>query len=127
MWTGAWARRTESSWPPARGRGTPRARRRIPFPRDFSVRVRRQTFAQFALFPHVHMPPAGSPIWFTSRTSFDGPVHTNGEYRFAFFPKFSDRLTSVSGTAWFNNNGSPVRLAGQRNRGAARRREAPGV
>src|SRR3972149_2397932 len=88
------------------GQVPPRARRRITFSRDFSVRVRRQTFAQFALFTHVHMTPAGSPIWFTSRTSFDGPVHTNGEYRFAFFPKFSDRLTSVSGTAWFNNNGS---------------------
>ncbi|KRT76390.1 MAG: hypothetical protein XU14_C0049G0012 [Armatimonadetes bacterium CSP1-3] len=109
------------------GQVPPRARRRITFSRDFSVRVRRQTFAQFALFTHVHMTPAGSPIWFTSRTSFDGPVHTNGEYRFAFFPKFSDRLTSVSGTAWFNNNGSPVRLAGNENVVAAVRRDAPVV
>src|SRR3990172_1893830 len=148
------------------GQVPPRARRRITFSRDFSVRVRRQTFAQFALFTHVHLTPPGSPIWFTSRTSFDGPVHTNreypfpffpnfsppvplpppgspiwspsrtsfdgpvhtnGEYRFAFFPKFSDRLTSVSGTAWFNNNGGPVRLAGNENVVAAVRRDAPVV
>ncbi|MBI3976176.1 MAG: DUF4900 domain-containing protein [Armatimonadetes bacterium] len=122
------------------GRTPPRARRRITFARDFSVRVRRQNFAQFALFTHVHTTPGGSAIWFTSRTSFDGPVHSNGEFRFAFFPKYgtpdpntpcdpgrisTTPLTSVSTTAWFNNNGSPVRRAANENVVSGVRRDAP--
>ena len=103
----------------------PRARRRVVLAQDFSVVVRRQTFAQFALFTHVHTTPGGSPIWFTSRTSFDGPVHTNGEYRFAFFPKFSDRLTSVSAWAWFNNRGSAVRQQANEHVVGGVRRDAP--
>jgi hypothetical protein len=107
------------------GSANPQGRRRLLFSGPFSVRVRRQTFSQFALFTHVHTTPAGGAIWFTSRTGFDGPVHTNGEFRFAFFPKFSDRLTSVSTQAWFNNNGSPVRLSANENVVSGVRRDAP--
>lgn len=125
---------TSDSWVP------PQARRRVTFSRDFSLRVRRQNFAQFALFTHVHTTPAGGAIWFTSRTSFDGPVHTNGEYRFAFFPKYgtpdsgspcntarvaSTPLTSVSTWAWFNNNASAVRLQANENVVGGVRRDAP--
>jgi hypothetical protein len=125
---------TSDSWVP------PAARRRVMFSRDFSLRVRRQNFARYALFTHVHTTPAGGAIWFTSRTSFDGPVHTNGEYRFAFFPKYgtpdagspcdptgaaSTLLTSASGTAWYNNNGSPVQLAVNENVVGGVRRDAP--
>ncbi len=109
------------------GASPPRARRRVTLAGDFSVRVQRQSFAQFALFTHVHLTPTNSPIWFTSRGSFDGPVHTNGQFRFAFFPKFSDTLTSVSGTAWFNNLGNPVQLAANENVVGGVRRDAPVV
>ncbi|MGH7427022.1 MAG: DUF4900 domain-containing protein, partial [Candidatus Methylomirabilaceae bacterium] len=125
---------TSDSWVPAA------SRRRIMFSRDFSLRVRRQNFARYALFTHVHTTPAGGAIWFTSRTSFDGPVHTNGQYRFAFFPKYgtpdsgtpcdptriaSTLLTSVSTTAWYNNNGSPLQLAANENVVGGVRRDAP--
>lgn len=125
---------TSDSWVPAQ------SRRRVTFSRDFSIRVRSQNFARYALFTHVHTTPAGGAIWFTSRTSFDGPVHTNGEYRFAFFPKYgtpdsgapcdptritSTPLTSVSTTAWYNNNGSPLQLAANENVVSGVRRDAP--
>ncbi len=125
---------TSDSWVPAA------SRRRIMFSRDFSLRVRRQNFARYALFTHVHTTPAGGAIWFTSRTTFDGPVHTNGQYRFAFFPRYgtpdsgtpcdptriaSTLLTSVSSTAWYNNNGSPVQLAANENVVSGVRRDAP--
>lgn len=118
----------------------PQSRRRVTLSRDFSLRVQRQNFARYALFTHVHTTPSGGAIWFTSRTIFDGPVHTNGEYRFAFFPKFgtpdsltpcdparaaSTTLTSVSTWAWFNNNASPVRLQANENVVGGVRRDAP--
>ena len=124
------------------GQVPPRARRRVTFSRDFSIRVRRQNFAQYNLFTNVHTTPAGGAIWFTSRTSFDGPVHTNGQFRFAFFPKFgtpdpgspcdparigATTLTSVSTQAWFNNNGSPVNLTANENVVGGVRRDAPVV
>ncbi|MDR7418149.1 MAG: DUF4900 domain-containing protein [Armatimonadota bacterium] len=116
------------------------ARRRVVLSRDFSIRVRRQSFAQYSLFTHVHSTPGGGAIWFTNRTSFDGPVHTNGEFRFAFFPKFGTpdsgspcdasrigptTLTSVSTYAWFNNNGSNVRRQANENVVGGVRRDAP--
>jgi len=118
----------------------PRARRRVTLSSEFSIIVQRLSFARYALFTHVHNLPTGGAIWFTSRTSFNGPVHTNGEFRFAFFPKFgapdaqvpcdqarvqSTPLTSVSTTAWFNNYGNPVRLAGTENVVRGVRRDAP--
>jgi len=124
------------------GQMPPRGRRRITLSQDFSIRVRRQNFAQYALFTDVHLTPGGGEIWFTSRTSFDGPVHTNGEFRFAFFPKFgtpdsgspcdpariaTTALTSVSRYAWFNNNGSPRRLQANENVVGGVRRDAPVV
>ncbi|MGH2405938.1 MAG: DUF4900 domain-containing protein [bacterium] len=125
---------TSDSWVP------PASRRRVTLSRDFSLRMRRQNFARYALFTHVHTTPAGGAIWFTSRTSFDGPVHTNSEYRFAFFPKYgtpdsgspcdptrivSTPLTSVSTTAWYNNNGSPIQLAANENVVGGVRRDGP--
>jgi len=118
------------------GETDPTSRRRVVLTEDFSIIVQRQTFAQFALFTHVHTTPSGGAIWFTSRTSFDGPVHTNGEFRFAFFPKFSDRVTSAGCTnaactnsdrdyAWFNNNGSSIRRQSNENVVSGVRRDAP--
>jgi len=108
------------------GETDPRSRRRVILSGEFSLRVRHQNFAQYALFTHVHTTPSGGAIWFTNRTSFDGPVHTNGQFRFAYFPKFSDRLTSVSTSAWFNNDpGSPVNRTANENVVGGVRRDAP--
>ncbi len=115
-------------------------RRRVTFSGNFSIIVRRQNFARYGLFTNVHLTPAGSAIWFTNNTSFDGPVHTNGEFRFAFFPQFgtpdsgspcslariqSTPLTSVSNLAWFNNTGAPVELTANENVVSGTRVDAP--
>ncbi len=115
-------------------------RRRVTFSGNYSIVVRRQNFSRYALFTNVHLIPSGGAIWFTNRTTFDGPVHTNGEFRFAFFPQFgtpdpgspcnpnrilSTPLTSVSSQAWFNNGGSPVELAANENVVSGTRRDAP--
>lgn len=46
-----------------------------------------ESFAKYALFTNTHLTDGGSNIWFTERTNFDGPVHTNGSgnTRFRFF------------------------------------------
>jgi hypothetical protein len=118
------------------GEISPQSRRRVLLSGNFSLRVAPDTFAAFALFTHVHTTPSGGDIWFTNRTSFDGPVHTNGEFRFAFFPKFSDRVTSAGCTnaactnnprdyAWFNNLGNDVRRQQNENVVGGVRRDAP--
>lgn len=115
-------------------------RRRVTFSGNFSLVVRRQSFARFALFTDTHLTPANQAIWFANITSFDGPVHTNGEFRFAFFPKFgtpdpgspcnsanikSTTLTSANSRAWFYNSGSPVELSANENVVGGVRRDAP--
>ncbi len=116
-------------------------RRRVLLSGNFSVQVQRQNFSRYALFTDVHLTPGGGAIWFTNRTTFDGPVHTNGEFRFAFFPQFgtpdpmappcdpsrvaATPITSVNNSAWFNNLGSRVELAANENVVAGTRRDAP--
>jgi len=95
--------------------------------KNFSVQVSLQTFATYALFTDTHTSPTGSAVWFTSSTSFNGPVHTNGEFRFAFFPTFTTTMESVSLNAWFNNSGVPVELANNENVNAGTRIDAPVV
>ncbi len=120
---------------------TGQGRRRVLFSGPFSAIVQRKNFSKYALFTDVHLTPGGGPIWFTNRTTFDGPVHTNGEFRFAFFPQFgtpdplappcntsriaSTPITSVNGLAWFNNRGDPVELAANENVVSGVRRDAP--
>ncbi len=119
---------------------TATGRRQVSFSGNYSITVRRQNFARFALFTDVQLTPLGGAIWFTNRTTFDGPVHTNGEYRFAFFPQFgtpdpgspcnlaniqSTPLTSVSNFAWFNNGGAPVELQANENVSSGTRIDAP--
>lgn len=93
------------------GQVSPRFKRRVTLTGNFSVQLSLQSFALYALFTHVHMTPSGSPIWFTNNTTFSGPVHTNGEFRFAFFPTFTSKVESVNTKAWYNNTGSPLELA----------------
>lgn len=122
------------------GQVDPQFRRRVTLRGNFNVVLGNTSFAQWALFTHVHLTPDDRDIWFTSRTSFDGPVHTNGEFRFAFFPKFgtpdaqtpcdpariaATRLTSTSQYAWFNNGGSPRRLQANENVVGTTRVDAP--
>jgi hypothetical protein len=74
------------------------------------VSCSRGSFADFLVFTNVHLSPSGNPVWFTSNTRFDGRVHTNTEFRFAYAPQFQDLVTSVDDEAWYNNSGSPIEL-----------------
>lgn len=83
----------------------------------FSVRVQLDNFARYALFTNRQRNVGGSQVWFTNRTKFSGPVHTNGEFNFAMNPgaAFTGAVTSVSTTADYYNGGSPVHINGNRN------------
>src|SRR5690606_9309130 len=56
---------------------------------EYRFTVGRVTFAQYALFTNVHRTSTGgSSVWFTDKTLFDGPVHTNEYFRFFANPWF---------------------------------------
>jgi hypothetical protein len=101
------------------------ARRAVTLSGNFSVQLRLHNFAMYALFTNVQTTPGGSAIWFNNNTSFSGPVHTNGEFQFAFFPTFTDKVESVATKAWFNNTGSPIELANTENVQNGTRVDAP--
>ena len=107
------------------GQVSPRFKRRVTLTGNFSVQLNLQSFALYALFTNVHTTPSGSPIWFTSNTSFSGPVHTNGELRFAFFPTFTAKVESVNTKAWYNNAGNNLELATTANVQSGTRIDAP--
>jgi hypothetical protein len=107
------------------GQVSPRFKRRVTLTGTYSVQLSLQSFAVYALFTNVHTTPSGNPIWFTNNTSFSGPVHTNGEFRFAFFPTFSSKVESVNTKAWYNNGGSPLELATTANVQGGTRIDAP--
>lgn len=70
-------------------------RRRLVLQGEYRFQVGRGSFAQYALFTNVHQTPNGSDIWFTDRTLFDGPVHTNERFRFYRNPWFGGEVTSA--------------------------------
>lgn len=61
--------------------------------------VNRQSLARYALFANHFFSNAedetsGNRIYFTNRTRFSGPVHTNQQYTFAENPWFAGQVTS---------------------------------
>ena len=84
---------------------------------SFSVQVQQDNFARYALFTNQQRNAAGSLVWFTNRTNFSGPVHTNGQFNFALNPSgsFTGLVTSVSQTAKYYNSGSSIDLNADRN------------
>jgi len=75
------------------------------------VSADRGTFAQYLVFTNQHTSASGGTIWFTSSSQFDGRVHTNTHFSFAFKPGFTDLTTQVENKANFYNNGSTLSLA----------------
>lgn len=77
---------------------------------QFSITVRRDNFAKFALFTSHHSTPSGGVVWFTENTNFTGPVSTNGRFSFANNPSghFTEQATQHDTKARFYNNGSSV-------------------
>ncbi len=90
--------------------------RRVGLQGSFSVLVQYDNFARYALFTNQQM-SGRSRIWFTNQTTFSGPVHTNGEFNFFGNPgaAFTGRVTSVSTTARYYNNGVNLSLDADRN------------
>lgn len=74
------------------------------------VSAQRTSFAQYLIFTDKHTTASGGAIWFTSDASFDGKVHTNGTFRFAYQPEFQDLVTQVDSKAYFYNKGNPKYL-----------------
>lgn len=91
--------------------------RQVTYSGSFSILVQPDNFARYALFTNTQRTRSGERVWFTGQTNFYGPVHTNGQFHFALNPSgtFTGPVTSVSQTALFYNNGSPIALDADRN------------
>jgi hypothetical protein len=79
------------------------------------VSAGRGSFAQYLIYTNTHTMGDGSNIWFTSSGYFDGRVHTNTEFKFAYKPTFEDLITSVNSKAWYYNKGNNVELSANNN------------
>ena len=79
---------------------------------DFTVRLQRDNFAKFALFTNSQTTPSGYNVWFTDKTNFAGPVHTNGRFNFALNPSgtFEEAVSQQETLARFYNYGWTVLL-----------------
>lgn len=62
---------------------------------EYRFPIGRSSFARYALFTNVHAARGGGDVWFTDRTLFDGPVHTNQYFRFYRNPWFGGEVTSA--------------------------------
>lgn len=84
---------------------------------DFTVRLQRDNFAKFALFTNNQQMPNGTNVWFTNKTNFAGPLHTNDRYNIALNPSgiFEEIVSQYQQTARFYNSGSNVLLNSDHN------------
>ncbi len=73
-------------------------RRNVVLHGEYRFTVGRASFSRWALFTHIHTLPGGTDVWFTDRTLFDGPVHTNSHFRFYRRPWFGGEVTSAGCT-----------------------------
>lgn len=73
-------------------------RRNVVLHGEYRFTVGRASFSRWALFTHIHTLPDGTDVWFTDRTLFDGPVHTNSHFRFYRRPWFGGEVTSAGCT-----------------------------
>lgn len=84
---------------------------------DFTVRVQKDNFAKYALFTNAQTLPDGTNVWFTNKTNFAGPLHTNGRYNVAFNPSavFDGAVTQTDVYTRFYNNNNNVNLNSDHN------------
>ena len=62
------------------------------------VSATRGSFADYLIFTNSHVMPGGGDVWFHTSGHFDGRVHSNDKFRFAYFPTFEDLTTSAAST-----------------------------
>lgn len=79
------------------------------------VSAERGSFADYLIFTNQHSGAGGATVWFSSSGSFDGRVHTNTTFRFAYKPTFQDQVTQRDAQTYYYNNGSPVQLDASNN------------
>ncbi len=93
------------------------SRRKVLLAGDFTVRVQRDNFAKYALFTNEQSMPSGTRVWFTDKTNFAGPIHTNDRFNFALDPSgiFDGIATQHEDDARFYNEGWPVLLDADHN------------
>jgi Tfp pilus assembly protein PilX len=73
------------------------------------VSASRGSFSDYLVLTDQFKMANNGTVWFTSSDVFDGRMHTNDAFKFAFRPVFHDRVTQGGGTATFyNNGGTPV-------------------
>jgi hypothetical protein len=79
---------------------------------DFTVRLQKDNFAKYALFTNSQTLPSGTNVWFTDKTNFSGPVHTNERFNIALNPSgtFEGLVEQRRQEARFYNEGWPVLL-----------------
>jgi hypothetical protein len=84
---------------------------------DFTVRLQKDNFAKFALCTNSQNSPSGSKVWFTSRTNFYGPVHTNDILNFASNPsgRFQMIVTQGEAMARFYDGGGEALMNNDHN------------
>ena len=66
----------------------------------YTLNIGRTSFSKYALFTNHHFSSKGDEdannrIYFTDRTLFSGPVHTNGQFTFTGKPYFGGPVTSA--------------------------------
>ena len=86
--------------------------RKVRLTGDFTVRVQKDNFAKYALFTNQHRMPSGTLVWFTAKTNFAGPIHTNDQYNFASNPSgtFEGLVTQQNTKARFYNQGFSIQM-----------------
>jgi len=78
----------------------------------------RGSFSDFLVLTDQFKMANNGTVWFTSSDLFDGRMHTNDGFRFAFQPEFQDRVTQGGANATFYNNGDTPVVADANNNGS---------
>lgn len=78
----------------------------------------RGSFSDYLVLTDQFKMANNGTVWFTSSDIFDGRVHTNDSFKFAYRPVFQDRVTQGGATATFYNNGGTPVVADADNNGA---------
>src|SRR5258706_194940 len=92
--------------------------RRVQSTGALRISATRGSFSDYLVLTDQFKMANNGTVWFTSSDVFDGRVHTNDGFKFAFHPVFQDRVTQGAANATFyNNGGSPV-IADANNNGS---------
>src|SRR5437016_4222914 len=92
--------------------------RRVQSTGALRISATRGSFSDYLLLTDQFKMANNGTVWFTSSDRFDGRVHTNDGFKFAFHPVFQDRVTQGAANATFYNNGGAPVIADANNNGS---------